>query len=97
MKEDEVIGRVLEQYCALSGQTINKEKSAVRFSSNTPLERKTDVARRFEVDLSISMGKYLGLPAEWGKSKGETFKFMAERLIARAERWKSSLLSAGGR
>ncbi|CAN1182958.1 hypothetical protein LINPERHAP2_LOCUS36265 [Linum perenne] len=96
-KEADAIGVVIGQYCRLSGLSIDREKSAILFSSNTPTERKEKIAAKFEVDLSISMGNYLGLPAEWGRSKVETFNYMIERLTTRAEGWKSVLLSAGGR
>ncbi|CAN1269326.1 LINE-1 retrotransposable element ORF2 protein [Linum perenne] len=97
LKEAEAYWKILNRYCTLSGQAINRDKSAILFSSNTPQTTKSEIAGLFEVNLSVSMGKYLGLPAEWGRSKSETFKFMMERLSARAAGWKSVLLSAGGK
>ncbi|CAN1837891.1 hypothetical protein LINPERHAP1_LOCUS35244 [Linum perenne] len=97
MKEAEAFWKVLNWYCILSSQAINREKSSILFSSNTPANMKVEIVDLFGADLSFFMGKYLGLPAEWGRSKGETFKFMIERLTTRAEGWKSTLLLAGGR
>ncbi|CAN1325525.1 LINE-1 reverse transcriptase homolog [Linum perenne] len=96
-KEMKRITEVLRTYCIISGQTVNENKSAMFFSSNTPQERKIEIAAYLNIDLSRSLGNYLGLPAEWGRSKSEAFNFMLERLSTRAEGWKSVLLSTGGR
>lgn len=41
-------------------------------------------------------GKYLGLLAEWGKSKNFGLTWIKERVIAKLEGWKESLLQQAG-
>ncbi|CAN1149456.1 hypothetical protein LINPERHAP2_LOCUS17033 [Linum perenne] len=43
------------------------------------------------------MGRYLGVPFEWGNTKTETVKYILERLSSKAQNWKSCLLSHTGR
>ncbi|CAN1791872.1 Putative ribonuclease H protein At1g65750 [Linum perenne] len=88
---------ILDRYCAVSGQAINSTKSAIFFSANTPEEKKRTVADEIEVNTQIDLGKYLGVPTEWGSSKVETNRFILERLSNRAQSWKSSTLSHAGR
>ncbi|CAN1320599.1 LINE-1 reverse transcriptase homolog [Linum perenne] len=97
MKEMRKVAEVLRQYCYISGQEINEHKSAIFFSANTPQPRKVEIAAVLNIDLSCSLGNYLGLPAEWGRSRTEAFSYMLDRLTTRAEGWKSVLLSTGGR
>ncbi|CAN0837158.1 LINE-1 retrotransposable element ORF2 protein [Linum grandiflorum] len=87
----------LSRYCRLSGQAINSTKSAIKFSANTPLEVKQQIATIFGTSIDDQLGSYLGLPTEWGRSRAETFRFMLERLQQRASSWKSLILSHGGR
>ncbi|CAN1829772.1 LINE-1 retrotransposable element ORF2 protein [Linum perenne] len=97
LREMQKVADTIRQYCNISGQAINESKSAMFFSANTPQERRVEVAAVLNVDLSRNLGNYLGLLAEWGRSKTEAFGFMLDRLTTRAEGWKSVLLSTGGR
>ncbi|CAN1848206.1 Putative ribonuclease H protein At1g65750 [Linum perenne] len=88
---------VLAQYSILSGQKVNDEKSVVLFSKNTPEEVCQTIVDILGVPRRASFGKYLGLPAEWGNSKTETFHFLLDRMTNKAGNWKSLLLSQGGK
>ncbi|CAN1331091.1 Transposon TX1 uncharacterized 149 kDa protein [Linum perenne] len=96
-KEASKIKEILARYSALSGQKVNEEKSAIFFSKYTPEELGDEVANELGVSREAKFGKYLGLPAEWGNSKMDTFYFLIDRMINKAGNWKSLLLSQGGK
>ncbi|CAN1760768.1 LINE-1 retrotransposable element ORF2 protein, partial [Linum perenne] len=97
IREAENIKNIMERYCTVSGQAINSEKSAIYFSQNTPDNQKQLVANCLRVPIDSSMGKYLGVPTDWGNTKTETFRYILDRLAARAQSWSSILLSHAGR
>ncbi|CAN1783042.1 hypothetical protein LINPERHAP1_LOCUS16137 [Linum perenne] len=88
---------VLNRYCQVSGQAINVLKSSILFSTNTPDLLKNTIAFEFGVNVSYPIGNYIGVPAEWGLTKKNTFRYMLDRLTAKACSWQSSLLSHAGR
>ncbi|CAN1764818.1 Putative ribonuclease H protein At1g65750, partial [Linum perenne] len=84
-------------YFVVSSQKVNEEKSAAFFSKNSPNKVSREVSATLGVSNDVKFGKYLGLPAEWGRSKSETFHFLIERITSKACHWKSLLLSQGGK
>ncbi|CAN1777828.1 Putative ribonuclease H protein At1g65750 [Linum perenne] len=96
-REAEKIRDILERYCVVSGQAINTEKSAIYFSQNTPNDLKLQVANCLHVTIDSTMGNYLVVPTDWGNTKKETFRYILERLAAKAQSWSSILLSHAGR
>ena len=59
---------------------MNKEKSAVFFSSNCDEQVKQDFRRVLHIDTEALSDKYLGLPTAVGRSSTEAFDFMATRI-----------------
>ncbi|CAN1752999.1 Uncharacterized mitochondrial protein AtMg00310 [Linum perenne] len=88
---------LLNRYCYVSGQAINIAKSSILFSSNTLEENKNRIANVFGVDITIPMGNYLGVPADWGATKKQTFQYMLDRIAAKAQSWQSNFLTHAGR
>ncbi|CAN1842221.1 Putative ribonuclease H protein At1g65750 [Linum perenne] len=95
--EAKAVQVILDRYCYVSGQAINKAKSSILFPTNTPSDIKNTIASEFGVDFNISMGNYLGVPAEWGATKKQTFQYMLDRLTTKVNSWHSSVLSHAGR
>ncbi|CAN0846814.1 hypothetical protein LINGRAHAP2_LOCUS4635 [Linum grandiflorum] len=62
------IKRILVVYAALSGQKINEEKSSLFFPTNTPDDIRCAIVMVLQVNQESKFGKYLRLPAEWGRS-----------------------------
>ncbi|CAN1763333.1 Putative ribonuclease H protein At1g65750, partial [Linum perenne] len=54
------------------------------------------IAYEFGVDTTVSLGNYLGVPADWGPTKKDTFRYMLERLTSKAQSWQAHLLSHAG-
>lgn len=67
-------------YESVSGQTINKEKSAVLFSSNTAQDDRTEVKAALQIGRETMNDRYLGLPVHVGLSRVGTFKYLKERV-----------------
>lgn len=88
---------ILEVYESCSGQMINKGKSAVMFSKNTPAEKRSEVRRTMQIEKETGNEKYLGLPVYVGRSKKNTFAYLKERVWKRIQGWKEKLLSRAGK
>ncbi|CAN1850885.1 Putative ribonuclease H protein At1g65750 [Linum perenne] len=97
VKEAMQIQLIFLRYSYISGQTLNEDKSSLMFSTNTPNNIKDEISSILNVAHGNRLGKYLGMPAEWGSSKVDTFSFLLERLHNKAQSWTSLLLSHGGR
>ena len=74
------MNHILEQYEKASGQVLNKEKSALFFSSNTKLSDQTLIRNAGGSVMVGSYEKYLGLPSVVGRSKYYTFRGIKERV-----------------
>jgi hypothetical protein len=74
---------ILDLYESVSGQMINKAKSAVLFSRNTRAQRKEEVCATLQITKETMNERYLGLPAQVGKSKSSTFAYIKDRVWQR--------------
>lgn len=89
--------QLIDHYCLVSGQLVNKQKSSVFFGGNVPevLSRElTDILGIVKVG---DPGSYLGVLAIWGKSKKCGLAYVKERFLGTIQGWKQSLLSQAGR
>lgn len=41
--------------------------------------------------------KYLGLPAEWGRSRTDALAWIKERILSKVEGWKENLFNQAGK
>ncbi|XP_074299541.1 uncharacterized protein LOC141630667 [Silene latifolia] len=74
-----VLRDLLEMYCCSSGQAINADKSAISFSPNCTLQFMEDCFRILKVPSCNGLGRYLGLPTNFGISKRQVFAFLIEK------------------
>ncbi|KAL8126450.1 hypothetical protein AgCh_013655 [Apium graveolens] len=88
---------ILEEYCEASGQQINFGKSSVIFSPNTSNDLKGKILEVLKIPESSEKGKYLGVPAVFGKNKLEMFNYIKERALKKMQGWKQKLISQAGR
>ena len=72
--------KVLEEYEGDSGQKLNKEKTSLFFSKNTPREIKEYVQRRFGAQIIHHHEKYLGLPPLIGRGKCKAFNRIKDQV-----------------
>ena len=89
--------RILQVYEDASGQQLNRAKTSLFFSNNTPRLIQEDIKNRFGAHVIKQQEKYLGLPSLVGKNKKSTFNDIKEKLRKKLTRWKEKLLSKAGR
>uniref|UniRef100_A0A2N9G5Y5 Reverse transcriptase domain-containing protein n=1 Tax=Fagus sylvatica TaxID=28930 RepID=A0A2N9G5Y5_FAGSY len=92
-----VIQNLLSLYEKASGQKVNGDKTAIFFSKNTPLAKKSDILSLFGTLPTTQFEKYLGLPPIMGRSKRHAFNDIKDRIWKRLQGWKEKLLSQAGR
>ena len=73
MVEITEILRILKVYEDSLGQQLNKEKTALYFSQNTPMEDQEAIKNMFGTQVIRQHKTYLGLPSLIGRSKTNTF------------------------
>ncbi|KAL0413983.1 UNVERIFIED_CONTAM: hypothetical protein Sradi_1600000 [Sesamum radiatum] len=93
----EEIRRILEWYGRASRQVVNFGKSCMVVSGRVHEGMKQLLAGVLDVGLVGSHEKYLGLPAMGGRSRGELFRGLRDRIWERVQGWSSKLLSQAGR
>ena len=76
-----------------SGQQLNRAKTSLFFSNNTPRLIEEDIKNRFGAQVIKQHEKYLGLPYLVGKNKKSTFNDIKEKLKKKLTGWKEKLLS----
>ncbi|XP_021737182.1 uncharacterized protein LOC110703699 [Chenopodium quinoa] len=72
---------LLSEFCSLSGHVISLQKSAVKFSPNTPTDYRDFLARSLKLQVMPSLGSYLGLPKELSLSKVADFGFLIDKVV----------------
>ncbi|XP_074305458.1 uncharacterized protein LOC141640644 [Silene latifolia] len=88
---------ILTAYCQASGQCINTDKSAISFSPNCTLRVTRSCMKVFGVSGKKEMGKYLGLPTDFGATKKEVFALIIDKVRKRILCWNNLYLSPAGR
>lgn len=58
---------------------------------------KIQLASILQMQLWDNPGKYLGLPAEWGRSKVSALNWIKERIETKIVGWKECLLNQAGK
>ena len=86
----------METYERASSQQLNREKTSLFFSHNTPQETRESIQHRFGVEVIRQHETYLVLPSLIGRSKKNTFHALKERLATKLSGWKEKMLSQAG-
>ncbi|KAL1164424.1 hypothetical protein V6Z11_A06G069100 [Gossypium hirsutum] len=94
-KGAKTFGKILKEYEACSGQSINYGKSTVFFSSNTTEMICLAISNKLRVKRTNNTEKYLGLPNMVGKRKRLAFQHLKDRIKAKINCRSSQLLLQG--
>ena len=89
-----IVKSILDEFCNISGQNINFHKSKNFLSPNCTKQRFNGILRMKSTSRSP---KYLGIELGKMKSKRAFLLPLMEKFQQRLARWKSQLLSQGGR
>ncbi|XP_018853114.2 uncharacterized protein LOC109015083 [Juglans regia] len=88
---------ILSIYEKASGQRLNKEKTSIHFSRNTPQLAQSLILQIAGVRSSTSYEQYLGLPALMGRSRVGSFNSILDRMKRRIGNFKVKTLSQAGK
>jgi len=88
---------ILQSYERASGQMINREKSSILFSPNTPHSVRNQICSILSIANKAYNERYLGLPVAVGKSRRKTFEYIKQRVWNRIQGWQERLLSKAGK
>jgi hypothetical protein len=91
------IEEILERYERASGQKINREKTSIFFSKNTPPGAKKEILSRVGAGQVHNFERYLGLPALIGRSRISSFNHIKGRIWAKLNGWKEKFLTQAGK
>lgn len=89
--------KVLNTYSKASGQKINLSKSGIIFSKNCSHPLRHEISRILHMEEWDKPGKYLGLAADWGRSKHHMLQDISERIIEKTKGWKEKFLNQSGK
>ena len=64
---------VLDEFCAVSGQTISESKSRVYFSPNVDQDSRESLSDILGCRSTLNLGKYLGIPIKHPNSSSQDF------------------------
>jgi hypothetical protein len=82
-------------YGQCSGQSVNREKSSVFFSPNTPEHLRQTVKLITGISVDAFTERYLGLPTAVGRITSGSFDYIAERIRAKVQGCERMLACAG--
>ncbi|XP_021743210.1 uncharacterized protein LOC110709306 [Chenopodium quinoa] len=85
--------QVLSDFCDISGQMLNFQKSFVKFSPNTPEDYRAYLSGCLKMRSEFRLGSYLGLSVDLGRSKCSKFGFLLDKVVKRLQAFTPLRLS----
>ena len=92
-QECEKVMDILSSYEKVSGQKLNRDKTALFFSKSTANEVQKQIMETLGVNELKQYEDYLGLPAMVGRNKRASFDQLKQRIWKRLQGWEGKLLS----
>ncbi|XP_038972754.1 uncharacterized protein LOC120104917 [Phoenix dactylifera] len=96
-RDARALGRILRDYCAMSGQRVNFSKSAVCFSPSTRQVVRHSISEILGVGEHGGVMRYLGVPLSGRRLRGSDCSFLEATVRQRMEGWQLHSLSMMGR
>ena len=88
---------ILSSYERVSGQKLNRDKTALFFSKSTPIDMQQKIMDDLGVTTLKNYEEYLGLPSMVGRNKRVCFEHLKQRVWKRLQGWEGKLLSQSER
>jgi hypothetical protein len=92
-----VVMNVLQNFCSMSGQQVNYDKSSIFISRNVSVAKRASLTIQSGLKETTQLGKYLGVPALGKSLRVHDFQYLVENVKARLAGWKAKQLSLAGR
>ncbi|CAN1132937.1 Putative ribonuclease H protein At1g65750 [Linum perenne] len=96
LQQATVINGVLNEFCALSGQEISREKSRIYFSKNVSRLASREVCDVLNFQATEKLGRYLACLLFMGVMPKD-YEYLIDRLEQKLAGWKVGSLSMAGR
>ena len=97
LSECDALQNILSVYEQASGQQLNRAKTSLFLSRNTPEDIQEEIKHRFGAQVIKQHEKYLGLPSLVERNKRNTFNEIKEKLRKKLAGWKEKMLSKAGK
>ena len=88
---------ILQIYGSAPGQRVNREKSAIFFSPNTPAALKGSLKQLLNVHSEGFSERYLGLPTAVGRITSGTFEHIGDRARGKMQGWSERFFACAGK
>jgi hypothetical protein len=88
---------ILRIYENCSGQCVNREKSSIYFSPNTPDDTREALKNLMGVAVEAFSERYLGLPTAVGRITSGTFDHLGERIRSKLHGGSERMVSSARR
>jgi hypothetical protein len=91
------LSEILRIYEECSGQCVNREKSSIYFSPNTPLSIRQHLKGLLGITVEAFSERYLGLRTAFGRITSGTFDHIGERIRSKMQRGSEQMVYCVGR
>ena len=93
----EIMMKCLATFCGASGSKVSVDKSKKIFSANTHIDIQDAVSRSMGMEVTMDLGKYLGVPTINGRTSKREYQFLVDKINDKLSGWKTKTLSLAGR
>ena len=92
-----VIKKILDDFCAASGEKVSISKTRIFFSANTEANMHDSIAAEMQFTETNDLGTYLGVPTINGRVTRATCAQLEEKIHKRLAGWATKRISLAGR
>ncbi|KAJ4764262.1 RNA-directed DNA polymerase (reverse transcriptase)-related family protein [Rhynchospora pubera] len=90
-QEVQQIKNTIDEFCAMSGQTIGIDKSRIWFSKRTSADARRFCMAAFQAAVGEKDHMYLGVPIM--ATRRQHYDYLIDKVVAKLHNWKAKLLS----
>ena len=91
------LNEILQIYSVATGQSVNRSKSSIFFSPNTPADVRQVLKQLLGVQVEAFSEHYFGLPTAVGKIDSGTFEYIGDRARGSMQGWAERLFACARR